>query len=342
MKFLIEKSLITPEQEELYKSLNNNKKTKFIQDLLKNHPNYNNIKDALTLYSDAIYDYGFDDTDNPFIKFMSKVKQDLPYEIVSLIWTLNKNNKLDMDKAIRYLTMPSLYKGDTKEVLNKVKALAYSLNDDLQQNASRKITPELLMDKGGKFLSYPEMEKVLNRITIAKDDLTVQNAINKLYGYKNLSNKNNEVQIKNRFKKLIQEHKSFNEDMLDIIDKTPIETLVRIPISNTTEKGLQVGLINFLTGKSSIFTRKSNKKGSNIDIKSISSKINKSEKEVENTIDKSIQDVDDAEAIVKEEALSVLTNLGVTKTEALKAINDLYTDGITLDKLINNYFTGVK
>ena len=74
--------------------------------------------------------------------------------------------------------------------------------------------------------------------------------MNKLYGNVNLNNSTHVNHIKNEFKNLIKNHKNFNNDMLNAIDKADLDTLINLPIKEVTKEELTNSLINHLSKSS--------------------------------------------------------------------------------------------
>lgn len=94
MNILLEKFLIPQEDIYKYENLPNNEKLLFLYDLLKKHPNKNNLKSARDVYAGNISENGFDDVENPFIKFINDTKHDFNEDQASLIRELVENESL--------------------------------------------------------------------------------------------------------------------------------------------------------------------------------------------------------------------------------------------------------
>ena len=91
---LLEKLLISQEEIDKYEDLPDNEKLLFLYDLLKNHPNKNNLQLAKNVYAGSISEDGFDDRTNPFIKFINNTKHDFNEEQAELIRELIYNDSL--------------------------------------------------------------------------------------------------------------------------------------------------------------------------------------------------------------------------------------------------------
>ena len=91
---ILEKLLIPQEDIIKYENLPDNEKLLFLYNLLKNHPNKNNLKSARDVYAGSISENGFDDKENPFIKFMNNTKHDFNTDQASLIRELIENKSL--------------------------------------------------------------------------------------------------------------------------------------------------------------------------------------------------------------------------------------------------------
>ncbi len=168
MKLLIEKSILTPDEElKLNNISDRNKKIKYIKKWLKNYPNYLNLKTAIDLYAISLTDDGVDDSKNKFIVFMEHVPLDLDLGTVNLIKTLIDSKKLNPKASWLYKT--GIYK-DKENTLFYIKALTYASNPFLQKEANKQISIKDLYGVNGKLLSPKTIENKLKSISISTED----------------------------------------------------------------------------------------------------------------------------------------------------------------------------
>lgn len=327
---------MNPAQEAKYNSLSKNQQIKFLSELIDKHPNHQNLQAGKRYYINALIRDGIDSDDNDFINYINNVTFNADPDTVQLVYNLINNDNISIDTLKNknsWLYKKDLYSEGTDATNYKIKALVYASNKDLQRNANRTISQQSLMTKAGKLMSADEMKKVLNRIRVNKEDqLTIQNGIDRQYGYLNLNNQNNAIRLKNKFKKLIKDSPKYSSDMDGLIDNADISQLTRIPISNATENGIRVGLINFLLGKSTLVN--DGRKRKQVDVQSLAKKLNKSEEETEEAIT-TAKNNRDAVALM---AIQVLTSLGVPKKEASDGIDKVYKQGMTFEDTLNAYW----
>lgn len=166
MRFLIEKSVLSDDQELNFQSMSREKKVKFISKYLKNHPNIDNLKYALEVCKESILEKGFDTDKNKFLFFMNKTKYPLKLETANVINHCLNNG--DIKVTDRWLYRKDLYDGSDADTSFKIKAMIYASNSSLQKNADRKITPQDLLNKNGKIMEVGKIKKLLDSITVTK------------------------------------------------------------------------------------------------------------------------------------------------------------------------------
>ena len=165
MRFLLEKSLISTEQNIKFDNMTSNNKLNFISKFIKELPNYRYLDTAEDILTQSILLHGFNTSENKFLNYASKVKWDLNSSTANIIYTLleNGNIKLNFD----WLYNRSLYKGKPENINYKIKALAYASNINLQANADKRVKPELFFD-GNKVKSIVDIKRILNSINTYK------------------------------------------------------------------------------------------------------------------------------------------------------------------------------
>lgn len=233
---LLEKLLISQEEIDKYEDLPDNEKLLFLYDLLKNHPNKNNLQLAKNVYAGSISEDGFDDRTNPFIKFINNTKHDFNEEQAELIRELIYNDSLSPNEY--WLYKPSLWNEGDQETLFKIKALTYASNDYLQSNADNKITPESLMDNRGRIYSQSTIEKILNNIRVSKKSAyTIKNILERYIKDSSFNNKSiNYLKDKIKEAKLDTNKENYFLSMLK--DEDQFEDLLNISVNKPTENDL--------------------------------------------------------------------------------------------------------
>lgn len=344
MKFLLEKQLISEDEYYDFQTMSNNEKRKFISNWIDNlgdrKGNLNLIRNDI---EQSIMDYGFDDNENKFLKYILKLKQlwfpfKLSHNIAKLIMQLMNDDSLNpTSNATQWLYRKDLYNDSEENTLFKIKALTYASDRNMQRDASRNITAESLMDKSGNLLSADKMRNILSRIKIqSESQLTIENAINKLFGYVNLSNDRNVEKLKNYLKTLIAKDSEYSSYMDNIIDRLSIQDIIRIPIFRTDEDSLRNGLIKYLSGNSKLVRK--DKRDKEVNIKQLASKVKKSEPEVKTAVEDVI--TNDEGDLIKSTAAQVLTKLGISEKQARNIVNDLYRPGMSSEEILNAYGIG--
>lgn len=164
MRFrLLEDTILTDEQEKEFNYLNPYKKYKYIENYLKKLPNYKYLNSAKSVYMRNILENGFDIDDNPFLNFTLNIKTDLQNPTVKLIQDLIDNDSLNPKE--KWLYDNSFYKNvSDSDLAFKIKAYTYASDEDLQKNASSKIS---INDLNGK--SIREIRDVLKDISVKSD-----------------------------------------------------------------------------------------------------------------------------------------------------------------------------
>ena len=344
MRFLVEQYLIEknndissfselPEDVVItFNSLSDNQKLKYAMKIAKNYSKTHSLAYAEPILARSIAENGIEIADNPFLAYIDRVTRNggvakrLSTEVATYIDYFLNNG--DISAKSKWLYNTNFYAESDKDVIYKLKAFVYATNRKYQQNANRQITPELFQDKNGHTLSAADIKKVMSRITITQgEELTIQNALNKKYGYKDINNPNNEKQIKDFCKKLIRSSKNYTQDMETQIDKLSMKDLVRIPINAVTTNSVAVGLTNFLQGKTTLVdTTKSGKRKQGLDFQQLAKRFNKSEQDVK-TI------VDDAAEKMKADLVSGLINLGFGQKDATRRVEAVYREGASFEDL---------
>lgn len=233
---ILEKLLIPQEDIIKYENLPDNEKLLFLYNLLKNHPNKNNLKSARDVYAGSISENGFDDKENPFIKFMNNTKHDFNTDQASLIRELIENKSLTPNEV--WLYKPTLWDEGNEETLFKIKALTYAGNEDLQSNANKQITPESLMDNRGRIYSASTIKRLLNDITVKKESLyTIKNVLERFIKNSTFIPKTIDY-LKTKIKEAnLDANKEI--DYLNMLkDKNKFNLFLNIPVEQPTESKL--------------------------------------------------------------------------------------------------------
>ena len=157
-------SLLTPEQEYNFSHYSNYVKYAFVNNFIKSVPEFDNIGGALTFCIDNILENGFNIHQNKLLYFMLNVPKAVNYEIVELVKNLIDSKDLNPYEKLLY--EPSLYTEEVFNIIFKIKALTYALNEKLQSRADKLITPQDFMDENGQLITADEMREVLKEITV--------------------------------------------------------------------------------------------------------------------------------------------------------------------------------
>lgn len=173
MRFLLEKSLLSREQEIKYNALPENKRLEFVNKFIRNLPNYSEIVPSVGIIASSISKDGFDTDKNKFLDYITNVKWDLDDSTASIVSQLIDNGKLDIDVNSDWVYNPSLYKGTAEEVNYKLKAFAYASNKDIQKGASKELTTSMLLDDKGNVKDTASISDILKSITIDNEEKVV-------------------------------------------------------------------------------------------------------------------------------------------------------------------------
>lgn len=162
MRFLLEKSLATPEQIKQFDNMSTNKKLDFIDRFIETLPNYKYFESAKGVITQSILKDGFNTSNNKFLQYLTKVKWPLNDYISDVIYQLIENGNIKLN--FNWLYNKSVYAGRPENVGYKIKALTYASNTGLQSNADKKIKPEYLFN-GNKIKSIVEIKRILSNIS---------------------------------------------------------------------------------------------------------------------------------------------------------------------------------
>lgn len=338
MRFLVEKSLLSADEDAKYLSLPTRSKysfiNKWIDTFIGDNKNMNGVKSDI---ANTIMDYGFDTDQNKFLNYLLKLKQlwypfRLTHEQVELIAYLLNEDRLNPTE--RWLYLRELYSENPEDVLYKIKALTYASNKAMQRDANRDITPELLMDENNRPLTAKQMQSILSKIKITSDKVSMQNAIDRYFGNIDTKNERNLNRVKKWLLDLIKSSPNYNKDLAERLDNIDADSLIRIPIKSTELKDIRNSVIDFLIGKSNLIANKSK---SGLNINALASKSKKSASEIKQTLDPI---KDEAERNTKALAVSGIMNIeNISKVEAQSIVNNIYRTGMSLDDILNAYAT---
>ena len=165
MKFLIEKSILTPDQQvKLSKETTEYGKRKYLTKIAKDIQNYDKWKNAKDTVVDSISKED-DDAKNEFLTYIKNLKVSPKEEDLRLIRTLIDNGSLNPDE--NWLGNADLYNSPESEFL--IKALTYASNKDLQRNSDQEISIEDMFSDG-KLKSVEEIKQVLTSINTRPEE----------------------------------------------------------------------------------------------------------------------------------------------------------------------------
>ena len=195
MKLITERLLISDEHQMKYDLMSNIKKQKYIKKFLEFIPNAKNLTNAQDFYIAHIFEKGFDDSENIFLKYMQKVPYNISITTAQLVEALLDNGSLQLARA-PWLLNKTLYEEGDVAINFKIKALTWASNPTLQ-NTDKPIDFRKLVDNRGFIKSSKSIENILKNIkTMPKSkssdvDATVGKEI--LKNYLNVQNLNPEV-----------------------------------------------------------------------------------------------------------------------------------------------------
>lgn len=161
MRFLIEKLLITTEEQNRYATLSDKKKTKFIMDFVDKQPNAKYLKPILTSTINVINKYGFDTATNKYLEFLTNLNFYIDQEPLNLIFELIGNEKLK--PTDKWLFNQSLYTESTENILQKIKIVTFANDRKNIEKYKVKFDPIFLMKANGKdFLDLAGMNRKID------------------------------------------------------------------------------------------------------------------------------------------------------------------------------------
>ncbi len=265
MRYLKEK--IITDNEELIDQLSTgskNSRYKTAYKIIDSLDNAKNLKNGKDVYADSIVENGIDTSSNPFLSFMLNISQNLNRDVVSVIKDLIDSKVLNANS--RWLYKPSLYtlEPNDEDIIFKIKALTYADNPKLQSNANKRISIESLQDKQGWPLKASQMEEILNKIEInsTKDldqNLTIFNAVNKLYKNFNLPKDNNKLK---KFLINLVKDSLTQKELNELIDKD-LQWILNIPVKALSEKQIKNSLIDYIKTNKDVKSNNISNKESN-------------------------------------------------------------------------------
>ena len=169
MRFLLEKSLISREQEIEFDTLPEDKKLEYVNNFVRELPNYSKISSSLGTIVSSISEHGFDTNKNKFLDYITNVDWKLGSSTSSIVNQLLNNGKLDLD-VNEWIFNPDLYKGSSEDVDYRLKAFAYASNKDIQKGVSEPLTTDMLLNADGTIKDTESIRNLLKSITVDKDD----------------------------------------------------------------------------------------------------------------------------------------------------------------------------
>lgn len=250
MKFLIEKNLASPEQERSLQVGSYNDKVKKAYKIIDSLPNADRLKLARGEYADSMIEDGTNTNDNPFLTFMENNRNDITRQEAVVIRNLINNNVISPNE--KWLYDGFLYNESPEDNIFRIKALAYASNPGIQKNASKQITIDKLRDKANHPLSAKDMRAELEKIKLnpqsKSSELTLQNGVDALYKDYDLSSKKDAYNLKRRLIKLVKPYID-DENKLNKLQNTSMETLLKLPIGARSEKAIIKTLTDFVNNK---------------------------------------------------------------------------------------------
>lgn len=163
MKFLIEKLIISEEDNQNYKYWNDKKKKKYIENLINSLPNKEYIKVYIDEFTDAVNEYGFDTNTNKMLDYFTKVNFRVPFAAIDVVRQLLEGGHAK--STDKWLYNESLYTEGPEEIIGKLKIVAYLNNPKNLQKYDVKFDPIFLMKSNGKdFLNYAQMSKKVEQL----------------------------------------------------------------------------------------------------------------------------------------------------------------------------------
>lgn len=266
MRFLLEKSLITPDQVRKIDNMPTNKKLAFINRFIENLPNYKYFEPAKSVVTQSILRDGFNTSNNKFLQYLTKVRWPLNDYTSDVIYQLIDNGNIKLNS--NWLYNKSLYAGNPEDVGYKIKALTYASNSELQKDSSKQITPGVFMDKSGKIKSAEDIKKILSKIKVSDDKTTasvsVQQAIERNFGSRDITKQQNQQMIKNSLIKEIKSDIKLQQKLPNGFEnklaKFDLNSIKDDKIARDTKRSLAAYVLKVLRAKDNEFSTSNNGK----------------------------------------------------------------------------------
>lgn len=162
MKFILEAfSEVTKEDISNFNKLSGADRDQFVADVLKNLSNSKYLENNLVNYAKFISKYGFK---HPYSKFILDLNRSIDPEIAANIEAMSVRNILDPSKEDSFLKNDSLWVGDKRDNIYRIKVLAMVDSDEYKRKYSdiEDFNIEALQEPNGDFLSAEDMKSKLN------------------------------------------------------------------------------------------------------------------------------------------------------------------------------------
>lgn len=168
MKFLIEKNIATAKEEDSLRTGSYKEKMRKAYKIIDEQPNSKYLQIAKPVYANSIVENGTDTNTNPFLRFVTNIRKDIPGNVANLIKSLVDNGSLSPDED--WLYDKKVYSGENEDILLRLKALTYASNKRLQSGADKEIVVKDIKNERGEYLPTTKLKKLLKSINISKSN----------------------------------------------------------------------------------------------------------------------------------------------------------------------------